>query len=69
MNHSKRTNRNFFRVHIKLGIAAVSVNQSKRGLVNIKKKKNSPEITEEPSIRSQVYIPRLRTHPKIRNKK
>ena len=38
MNHSKRTNRNFFRVHIRLGIAAVSVNQSKRALVNIKKK-------------------------------
>ena len=38
MNHSKRTNRNFFRVNIRLGIAAVSVNQSKRALVNIKKK-------------------------------
>ena len=40
MNESlkKRTNRNFFRAHIRLGIVAVSMNQSKRGLVNIRKK-------------------------------
>lgn len=68
MNHSKRTNRNFFRAHVRLGIVAVPTNQSKRSLVNIKKKKNSPEIAEQPSLRSQVYIPRLKIHPKIRNK-
>lgn len=68
MNHSKRTNRNFFRAHVRLEIVAVSTNQRKRGLVNIKTIINSPEITEQPSLRSQVYIPRLRIHPKIRNK-
>lgn len=34
-----------------------------------KHKKISVETPEEPSLRSQVYIPTLRIHPKIRGKK